>query len=209
MATQDELEKMLKELQEQVGTFKKQISDQNSYITKLEAQAKTVPATPQQPNGIPSDQIVQKYLKEKMREDTLAKAKILIIEETNPDIYKIMEKDFLEFLNKNMKDADVKVDYMVDAFSLIMGRALRIKDHPIQKLLGKGETPKATLDKTNEQAMQVVQGTIKQQPPIMSPKDNVVPTATPAEGSIGVKSTKDAYKALKEKLNGFGGNRFG
>ena len=209
MATQDELEKMLKDLQEQVGTFKKQITDQNSYITKLEAQAKTVPATPQQQSGLPSDQIVHKYLKEKMREDTLAKAKILIIQETSPDVYNIMEKDFLEFLNKNMKDADVKVDYMVDAFSLIMGRALRIKDHPIQKLLGKGETPKATLDKTNEQAMQVVQGTIKQQPPVMTPKDNVVPTTPPVDGSIGIKSTKDAYKTLKEKLNGFGGNRFG
>jgi hypothetical protein len=209
MATQDELEKMLKDLQEQVGTFKKQISDQNSYITKLETQAKTVPASSQQPGGVPSDQIVQKYLKEKMREDTLAKAKILIVQETSPDIYNVMEKDFMEFLNKNMKDADVKVEYMVDAFSLIMGRALRIKDHPIQKLLGKGDTPKATLDKVNEQAAQSVPGIIKQQPPVLSPKDNVAPTAAPVDGSIGVKSTRDAYKALKDKLNGFGGNRFG
>jgi hypothetical protein len=108
-----------------------------------------------------------------------------------------------------MKDADVKVEYMVDAFSLIMGRALRIKDHPIQKLLGKGDTPKATLDKVNEQAAQSVPGIIKQQPPVLSPKDNVAPTAAPVDGSIGVKSTRDAYKALKDKLNGFGGNRFG
>jgi hypothetical protein len=208
MATQDELEKMLKDLQEQVGTFKKQVSDQNSYITRLEAQAKTVTATPQQPSGIPSDQIVQKYLKEKMREDTLVKAKKVIIEETSTEVFNIMEKDFLEFLNKNMKDADVKVEYMVDAFSLIMGRALRIKDHPIQKLLGKSETPKATPVQTNEQAVQSVQGTIKQQPPVLSPRDSIAPTATP-DGSIGVKNTKDAYKALKEKLNGFGGNRFG
>lgn len=193
------LEEALKEIEKLNGeltTERKKVTDQNSYITKLEAQVKAKGDA----NPGSTDPTIQAYIKQKMREDVLAQSLVLIKADVSDEEYKAIEPDFLAFLDKNMKDSNVKVDYILDAFALVLGRAMRKKDHPIHSV--KAATPASTTPpgKGNPAVPPV------NQPPGITGADGGSTPPPSTEKRIG--NTKDAFASLREKMGNIGGNRF-
>lgn len=199
--TLEELTKQVEDLQKELVTERKKISDQNSYITKLEAQVKN----PQPGAPVPStDPTIQAYIEKKMREDVTAQAIAAIKADVTEDIYKAVEPDFLEFLEKNMRKENVRVDYIVDAFALVWGRCMRKKDHPIHAV--KTTTPGGTTP-TNQNPIpgQMVPPVITQPPGITGREGGGTP---PPSTDIKVANTKEAFAALKQKMGTIGGGKF-
>lgn len=204
----EELEKQLDALKKDLEKREKQVADQNSYITKLEAGRAQVSNAPQPQQSAPAiDPTVQQYLERKMRDDTIAEATVEIRKSFKQEEFDAVFPDLLAFLKVNMKKSNTTSGFVIDAFDLLYARALKNKDHAIHKI-GKSGTPTETpTAQTNAQVIgQVQQQTLKNTPPIISPKDGS-PSGVP-DTSTSVKNTKDAFSALKNKFNGAGGNKF-
>ena len=139
--------------------------------------------------------------------DTIAEATVEIQRSFKKEEFDVVFPDLLAFLKANMKKSNTTVGFVVDAFDLLYARALKNKEHAIHKI-GKSGTPTETpIAQTNSNVInQVQQQTLKNTPPIISPKDGT-PSGLP-EPSTSVKTTKDAFSALKSKFNGAGGNKF-
>lgn len=203
----DELEKQLDALKKDLDKREKQVADQNSYITKLEAGRAQVSNAPQQASAPAVDPAVQQYIERKMRDDTIADATVEIQKNFRKEEFDVVFPDLLAFLKLNMKKSNTTPAFVIDAFDLLYARALKNKDHAIHKI-GKNGTPTETpTAQTNASVIgSVQQQTLKNTPPIISPKDGT-PSGLP-ETSTSVKSTKDAFSALKTRFNGAGGNKF-
>jgi hypothetical protein len=203
----DELEKQLDALKKDLERREKQVADQNSYITKLESSRAQVSNAPQQPSVQATDPAVQQYIERKMRDDTIAEATVEIQKAFKKEEFDAVFPDLLAFLKVNMKKSNTTAPFVIDAFDLLYARALKNKEHAIHKI-GKSGTPTETPNaQTNAQVINSVQQqTLKNTPPIISPKDGT-PSGLP-ETSNQVRSTKDAFSALKSKFNGAGGNKF-
>lgn len=215
---QAQLAAMTKERDEALADnkqLKENISRQNSYITKLEnknsnniesAQKSTNPTVDTR-----FDPAVQAYLEKNMKRDAIEEAKVTIKSEITDEMYKAVEPDFIAFLEKNLKKENCTPAYIVDAFSLVMGRALRNKEHPINKI-GKGTTtPSATpTQTTNSPNVQAVQNTILNNttPPVMSNKDVGAASGMPTGNGAQHQTTKDAFKSLKNRFASMGGQKF-
>lgn len=190
------------------ATLQKIITDQNKYIGQLEQNLKAAkPAT-----GV-TDDITLKYLEKNMRRDVIAEAVNIIKQDVSEEIYNAVEADFLAFLDKTMKKENTTIEFCTDAFSLVLGKCLRKKDHAVNQI-GKGTTPQSTTPTpqgatTNGQSVATVQNIIKNQPPIITDRDITggsnqgVPT-----NEAPVKNTRDAFKSLKDRFGNVGGNRF-
>ena len=210
-----ELTKQREADQATIKQLNENISKQNSYITKLEARNNSSSEPAQKPTSSTVDTrfdpAVQAYLEKNMKRDAIEEAKGQILQEITPEMYKAIEPDFLEFLNKNLKRDNCTTAYIVDAFSLVMGRALRNKEHPINKL-GKGtDTPPATpTQTTNSSQVQTVQNTILNNttPPVMSNKDSGAASGMPGGNGAQLRNTKDAFKSLKDRFANIGGTKF-
>lgn len=216
---QAQLEAMTKERDEALADnkqLKENISRQNSYITKLENKTNSTNIEPAQKSTTPTvdtrfDPAVQAYLEKNMKRDAIEEAKAMIKTEITEEMYKAVEPDFMAFLDKNLRKENCTAAYIVDAFSLVMGRALRNKEHPINKI-GKGmATPPATpTQTTNSSQVQSVQNTILNNttPPVMTNKDVGAASGMPSGNGVQHQTTKDAFKSLKERFANIGGNRF-
>ena len=215
---QAQLAAMTKERDDAVAEnkqLKENISRQNSYITKLENKNSTNIESAQK-SATPTadtrfDPAVQAYLEKNMKRDAIEEAKITIKQEITEDMYKAVEPDFIAFLDKNLKKENCTSAYIVDAFSLVMGRALRNKEHPINKI-GKGTaTPPATpTPTTNSSEVQSVQNTIlnNNTPPVMTNKDVGAASGMPQGNGNQHQNTRDAFKSLKNRFANMGGNKF-
>lgn len=215
---QAQLAAMTKERDEALADnkqLKENISKQNSYITKLENRNSTNIESAQK-SAAPTadtrfDPAVQAYLEKNMKRDAIEEAKVLIKSEITEEMYKAVEPDFMSFLEKNLKKENCTSAYIVDAFSLVMGRALRNKEHPINKI-GKGTaTPPATpTPTTNSSQVQSVQNTILNNttPPVMTNKDVGAASGMPAGNGAQHQTTRDAFKSLKDRFANIGGNKF-
>jgi hypothetical protein len=203
----DELEKQLDALKKDLERREKQVADQNSYITKLESSRAQVSNAPQQQSTPAVDPAVQQYIERKMRDDTIAEATVEIQRAFKKEEFDAVFPDLLAFLKANMKKSNTTVPFIVDAFDLLYARALKNKDHVIHKNGKNGAPTETPTAQTNSQMINSVQQqTLKNTPPIISPKDGT-PSGLP-ETSTQVKNTKDAFSALKGKFNGAGGNKF-
>ena len=190
------------------ATLQKIITDQNKYIGQLEQNLKAAkPAT-----GV-TDDITLKYLEKNMRRDVIAEAVNIIKQDVSEEIYNAVEADFIAFLDKTMKKENTTIEFCTDAFSLVLGKCLRKKDHAVNQI-GKGTNPQSTTPTpqgatTNGQSVATVQNIIKNQPPIITDRDITggsnqgVPT-----NEAPVKNTRDAFKSLKDRFGNVGGNRF-
>lgn len=215
---QAQLAAMTKERDEALADnkqLKENISRQNSYITKLENRNSTNIESAQKSTN-PTvdtrfDPAVQAYLEKNMKRDAIEEAKITIKSEITDEMYKAVEPDFMAFLEKNLKKENCTTAYIVDAFSLVMGRALRNKEHPINKV-GKGTTtpPATPTQTTNSPNVQAVQNTILNNttPPVMSNKDVGAASGMPAGNGAQHQTTKDAFKSLKNRFANMGGQKF-
>ena len=195
--------------------LKENISKQNSYITKLENKANSNIESAQK-SAAPTadtrfDPVVQAYLEKNMKRDAIEEAKTMIKTEITDEMYKAVEPDFMAFLEKNLKKENCTTAYIVDAFSLVMGRALRNKEHAINKI-GKGmATPPATpTPTTNSSNVQSVQNTILNNttPPVMTNKDVGAASGMPAGNGNQHQTTRDAFKSLRDRFANMGGNKF-
>lgn len=216
---QAQLAAMTKERDEALADnkqLKENISRQNSYITKLESKTNSnniesaqKPATPTADTRF--DPAVQAYLEKNMKRDAIEEAKAMIKTEITDEMYKAVEPDFMAFLEKNLKKENCTSAYIVDAFSLVMGRALRNKEHAINKI-GKGTvTPPATpTQTTNSSNVQSVQNTILNNttPPVMTNKDVGAASGMPQGNGVQHQTTRDAFKSLKDRFANIGGNKF-
>lgn len=207
MPASEEVQAKLEALEKELVSERKKVADQNSYITKLEAGRAQVSNAPQQPSVQAVDPAVQQYIERKMKDDTIAEATVEIQRSFKKEEFDAVFPDLLAFLKVNMKKSNTTVPFIIDAFDLLYARALKNKDHAIQKI-GKNGTPTATPSPQTNAAVigSVQQQTLKNTPPTISPKDGT-PSGLP-DPSTSVKSTKDAFSALKSKFNGAGGNKF-
>ena len=216
---QAQLAAMTKERDEALADnkqLKENISKQNSYITKLENKTNSNNIESAQKSAAPTadtrfDPVVQAYLEKNMKRDAVEEAKAMIKSEISDEMYKAVEPDFIAFLEKNLKKENCTTAYIVDAFSLVMGRALRNKEHAINKI-GKGTaTPPATpTPTTNSSNVQSVQNTILNNttPPVMTNKDVGAASGMPQGNGVQHQTTRDAFKSLKDRFANMGGNKF-
>lgn len=187
--------------------LQKVINDQNKYIGQLETQVK---ANANSSTAKPDD-VTMAYLEKNMRRDVIAEAIIEIKKDVSEEVYAAVEPDFLAFLDKAMKKENTTVTFCTDAFSLVLGKCLRKKDHPVNQI-GKGSNPQPATPATpgtNGQAVAQVNSIIQQQAPVISDKDQS------SGGAMGlpdtgqpVKSTRDAFAALKNRFSNNGANKF-
>lgn len=189
--------------------LQKMIGDQNSYITKLETQLKDTSKSAS-PTGV--DSVTAKYLEKNMRRDVIADAEKQILAEVSPQVYEAIKPDFMGFLDKNMKKENTTVEYVVDAFSLVLGRCMRVKDHAVNKV-GKADNPISTptpntVIGTNSNQVKDVQNILAQQPPVMTGQDTNAGTGLPGTQGVPIKNTRDAFSKLKDKFGQMGGSRF-
>jgi len=206
MPSLEELEKQLDALKKDLEKREKQVADQNSYITKLEASRAQVSNAQPQPSAAAVDPAVQQYIERKMRDDTIAEATVEIQRNFSKEEFDAVFPDLLAFLKINMKKASTTVPFVVDAFDLLYARALKNKEHAIHKI-GKSGTPTETPATSNGKVLDAVQQqALKNTPPIISANDGTV-SGLP-ESSSQVKSTKDAFASLKSRFNNNGGNKF-
>jgi hypothetical protein len=211
--TLEELEEALNEERAKNARLEQNIKNQNSYITKLENQrgGAATPQTGGTPAAAQLDPTLQKYLEDQMRNDITAKAITQIKSEVSAEEYAAVEPDFLEFLNRNMNKSNTRIDYVLDAFSLVYGRVKRDKNHAINQIGAKGTTPSATAPVkdagTNQGAIDAVNQTISTKPPMMTGNDANAASGAPDTGT-GIKNTKDAFGSLREKFGQIGANRF-
>lgn len=190
--------------------LRKVTTDQNSYITKLETQLREQKAAGNPGTAPSGDSITQEYIRKKMREEVIAKATSSIVEAVGPEIFNAVKPDFDVFLEKNLKTENTREDYVIDAFALVYGRCFAKKDHPVHQV-GKTVNPNGTPTPqagTNGQQVATVQNVISGQPPVMSGVDTSAGQGLPGVQGTPVKSTKDAFARLKEKVANSGGNKF-
>lgn len=207
MAELAEYEKQLEALKEDLKKREKQIADQNSYITKLEASRAQVSNAPSQANVPAVDPTVQKYIERKMRIDTIEEAVVLIKQAFSQEEFDAVYPDLIAFLDKNMKRESTTVQFVVDAFDLMYGRAVKNKEHALSKLLGKAGTPTGTPVKDNSSVVAAAnEQAMKSLAPTIAPQDGV--GGNVPDSPVQYKDTKDAFQALRGKFNQAGRNKF-
>lgn len=188
--------------------LQKIINDQNKYIGQLEAQVKAGSNTTQSP-----DNYTMQYLEKTMRREVIAEAVAEIKKDVSDEIYQAVESDFMEFLNKNMKKENTTVGFCTDAFSLVYGKCLRKKDHPVNQI-GKGSnpqtaTPTQSTVNTNGQSVANVNSILQKQPPIITDRDTSSGAAMGLPNTeTQIKNTRDAFTYLKNRFSNNGGNKF-
>lgn len=188
------------------ATLQKVINDQNKYIGQLETQLKS-----NTNNSAKPDDVTMKYLEKNMRRDVIAEAVEEIKKDVSEEVYKAVEADYLEFLNKNMKKENTTVGFCTDAFSLVYGSCLRKKDHPVNQI-GKGTNPQVatpTTPGTNGQSVASVNSILQNQPPVITDKDQASGSVTglPNTGTQ-VKNTREAFSSLKNRFANNGAGKF-
>lgn len=186
--------------------LQKVINDQNKYIGQLETQLKTG-----NNNSAKPDDVTMKYLEKNMRRDVIAEAVIEIKKDVSEEVYKAVEPDFLEFLDKTMKKENTTVAFCTDAFSLVYGKCLRKKDHPVNQI-GKGTNPQVATPATpgtNGQSVANVNSILQNQPPVITDRDQSSGSVTglPNTG-VQVKNTRDAFSSLKNRFANNGAGKF-
>lgn len=186
--------------------LQKVINDQNKYVGQLEAQLKAT----NNPQAKPDD-VTMAYLEKNMRRDVIAEAVAEIKKDVSEEVYTAIEPDFMEFLNKNMKKENTTVGFCTDAFSLVYGKCLRKKDHPVNQI-GKGTNPQVatpTTPNTNGPSVAAVNSILQNQPPVITDKDQSSGAAMglPNTGQQ-VKNTRDAFTSLKNRFSNNGANKF-
>lgn len=198
--TLEELKKRNEELEQELALERKKVSDQNSYITKLEAAKKEAPN-----EGRGTDPMLEKYVISKIREEVMEKSISLIKNDISEAEYAAIEPDFKAFLDKNMKKENTTVDYVLDAFALVWGRSLRNKEHAIHKV--KASSPEGTTPTPGQPTPTKTPITANpSQPPGITDTDGG--GTPPPDQGVKVNNTKDAFKSLKQRMGNIGGNRF-
>lgn len=203
--TLEEAKAKIAELEAENAKLQAQVKNQNSYITKLEAQAKVAPNTT---GGSSSslDPVTQKYLEKNMIKDTIAEARENIVKQVGLEIYNAIEPDLNEWLKANMKIQNCTVEFVEDSFNLIYGRCFRNKEHKIHEVIGKDSNPQpVTPTPTPQTPVTPTNPTVLNQPPVINNRDGF-PSTPPTPQAT--KTKKDIFSDFGRKLAAGGNNPF-
>lgn len=210
----DELEDRIKAKDSTISSLESQRSNQNAYITKLEAKARTLESNMENVKSAVSNtkefppEVVE-YFQKKRREDYTEQAYAQIKQTVSEDVFNILEPEVRAFCKAYMTEANVSVKYIVDAFHLLLGKAYSDPNHAIHRLK-KVEEPKAPTPSAvetpsrNEIANQIA----RMQNQGMTNGDQQMMTPPPTE-PVKVNNTREAMSAFKTRLlNGFDSTKF-
>ena len=207
---QKELEEVKAELEkerEEKSKLLQNQSNQNSYITKLEEKAnalaeqlKTIKETANKPALDPN---ITAYFKKKYIEDFIREGKEEIIARDTKGVFKLLEPELDNFLKAYMNENNASIKFVLDSYSLLLGRAISDPEHAINKLNDKDAKSE------NEEAQQQTESfTVKADfPPTLTDEDLAAGTVK-KEHTPKVSDTKTAFKILEERLFNSGKNKF-
>lgn len=197
--------------QQELETLRKNVSNQNSYITKLEKERNELKEEleklkAQKPYQPALDEHATRYLRKKMREETIDNAKKSLVEQVSEGVYKTLEPEFMEFLDKHMPIEKTTEGFIIDAFSLVLGRAIANKEHPVHKVLNPASEQQEVKPTSSQATLQQVANLMKEMPPTISNVDaSAVAGPTNPVGYEAPKDTSEAMKRFKDKFRNIGG----
>lgn len=189
------------QLEKEVETLKKNASEQNSYITKLE-QSKQKAQEEDPKKGAPAslqldpklDRIFQHAERSFLRELT-KEAEAALILQVGQAVYDAVKTDFEDFLNKNLKTSNAELSYVLSAFDLVLGRAIKNKEHAVHKAF--------SVDPTKQTQPINNQRTPNQKVSTMTPDDRVAgQLGNPNPNTQGEtpRNTREAWKNFAARV---------
>lgn len=189
------------QLEKEVETLKKNASEQNSYITKLE-QSKQKAQEEDPKKGAPAslqldpklDRIFQHAERSFLRELT-KEAEAALILQVGQAVYDAVKTDFEDFLNKNLKTSNAELSYVLSAFDLVLGRAIKNKEHAVHKAF--------SVDPTKQTQPINTQRTPNQKVSTMTPDDRVAgQLGNPNPNTQGEtpRNTREAWKNFAARV---------
>lgn len=201
----EEKERELADIEKEKERLTKNESNQNSYITKLEETKLALEnqiETIKEATGKPAlDPAIAEYFKKRYVSDFVNDGIAEIKRRDGKGVFPILENDLTKFLKEHMTEKNASMKFVLDAYSLLLGRAYADPGHEIHKTKDnsvgetKVEEPKDVSTGTNEF------------PPTISDSDQGA--GTPASvNREPVPDTKAAFKALEDKLFNAGKNKF-
>lgn len=200
--TEEELQAKLEETESELTRLKGENeklttnqSKQNSYITELEsakngltAQLNSIKEAADKPALDPN---LTAYFKKKYVEDFVIDGKKQIVDQDTKGVFPLLEKDLDEFLKVYMNEENASIKFILDSYSLILGRAIADPDHPINKV----EEAKDNVQPT-QTTIPIIE---KEFPPIVTDQDQS--SGTPeAKREQHVPDTKAAFRVLEDRL---------
>lgn len=193
----------LAKLKEEKDKLEKNQSNQNAYISKLEESKnglseslKQIQATANKPVLDPN---LTAYFKKKYVEEFIQEGKELIKKNDTRNNFELLEPELDEFLSAYMDENNASQKFILDSYSLVLGRAIANPEHAINKV-PESEAGKAQEQKPEPMIVPVL-------PPMMTPADQggSIPVA---KSMISVPDTKAAFKMLEERLYNNNPNKF-
>lgn len=218
--TEEEMKQKLAEAEERASkaeaeraSLEKQRADQNSYITKLEGKVQGLEnqmnsvkeATKAAPAIAPE---ITEYFQKKRREDYTEQAVNQIISEVGQEVYDCLSEELSNFLKLYMTEKNVSVRYIIDSFSLLYGRAMQNKEHPIHKVINpvKEEEPKQVEDTPEEQVQ--FRNELNRMVNRTMTNSDVNAGGAPEVKPPTVQNTREAMNAFKTKLFNLDSSKF-
>lgn len=190
----------------------KNVSDQNSYITKLEKDRQASTS-----NREPLDPATKAYLQKKMREDTIAGTLSKLTPQFPVGVVGAIREDLDLFLDKTMKPENTTEAYVREAFYLCYGKAMANKEHAVHQILAQvnpvtpvqqgaqivppGQPPAGPLP--SERLQNIGKPPVLNPNPTQTPNDGgIVPPVIPGASGIQPANTQEALKSFKSRLGG-------
>jgi len=201
----DELKAELAREKEEKAKLEKNQSNQNAYITKLEekanglsAQIETIKTTANKPALDPQ---ITAYFKKKYVEDFVKEGKEELKRRDTKGVFSIMEPELDSFLKTYMNENNASLKFILDSYSLLLGRAIADPEHAINKIEGEGV-------KNTEIQPEPTPTFVKPDfPPTITDADQGAGTPMPKK-TIDIPDTKSAFKALEDRLFNQGANKY-
>ena len=185
------------------------INDQNTYVTKLEAQLKGM--SNQEPTDGLND-YTRKFIVDSMREKVIAAAEKQILAKIPAEIYNAVKPEYIKFLNERMDEAHMTVEFAVDAFSLTLGRYQTAgnslvtpgKANPQGTPVPQQTNPAPAQQPVIPNAQQI----LNMQPPVMTNRDPSVTSGMVLPETKPIQNTRDAMQRFKNRMKANGGSKF-
>lgn len=212
--TVEELEQQLKDtkaelkaIQDEKNTLEKNQTNQNAYITKLE---ETKSALTEQIGSIKStanapalDPNITAYFKKKYVEDFEKDGIAEIVRRDTKGVFPKVEDELKDFLRTHMTENNASIKFVLDSYSLVLGRAYADSEHAINNI-DDVEPPK---DETTPKDTGIPSRPFEPKPPTMTDSDPASGNVIPKQ-SIAVKDTREAFKVFEERLYNQGQDKF-
>lgn len=210
--TEEELQAKLEETTNELNRLKgendklsKNQSEQNAYITKLEeiknglsAQVNNIQEAANKPALDPN---ITAYFKKKYVQEFANEGKAAIIANDTMNAFPLLEKELDTFLKQFMNEGNASVKFILDSYSLILGRAIADPEHPINKKKDEGVKDETVQPEPTPTLVDPLF------PPTLTDEDKGAGNPA-AKQTINIPDTKSAFKVLEDRLFNQGRDKF-